>query len=143
MSASYLEFNWISPADELLNVCIENSILSPIPGNSGPGIFELQSPNINVEGVTLTILFFGNEINPSLPPVINGLTVLNVTISASTTTNVIGTLCFDYQISNTATVKTKTSIVTSASGMFASYLYGNAIRTDENTGKRSIRIFPK
>ena len=143
MSASYLEFNWTFPTDQLLNIDIENSKISPLPGSSGPGIFELESPNINVRDVTLTILFFGNEVDPSRPPVINGLNALNVTITASTTTDVIGTLCFDYQISNTATVKTKTSIVTSASGMFASYLYGNVIRTDEDSGKRTIRIFPK
>jgi hypothetical protein len=139
-----LEFKWTSPADQLLNICIENTVQSSIPGFSGPGIFELTSPNISIQGVTLTIYFFGNEVNPDVPPAINGLIVENVSILASTSTDVIGTLCFDLQYSNTEAVTTLPSIVTSSSGIFTSYLLANVLTTYENTtnnpGNRTIQI---
>ena len=141
-----LQFMWTSPADQLLNICIENTEQSSIPGDCGPGIFELTSPNISIQGVTLTIYFFGNEVNPNLPPAINGLIVENVTIIASTVINVLGTLSFVLQYSNTEAVTTLPSIVTSTSGIFTSCLLANVLTTYENTtnnpGNRAIRIFP-
>ena len=152
MSASPLIVTFNYPTSLELDNNFVNAPTSPLPGTSAAILLNLQSPNFNVQNATLTIQFYNNLVAPATPTSVSSLVVKNITIIASSATNTIGTLSYVLQFQNpvnttdpllTSTrVATVSSFVTSASGIFASYLFGNVIQqSDVTTGNRTISIY--
>jgi hypothetical protein len=148
MPASPIVFTYTYPGDEKLENYFENQPTSPLQGLSFTGLYTLQSPNIVIQGVTLTLQTWSNNAPPQTGAT-TFLQVGNVSIIASIGTNTIGTLAWTQQIQNlvpgtdTTTRVTKvSSVVSAASGIFANYLFGNIIRQfDNSTNERIITIY--
>lgn len=150
--ASPLVFTYNYPASLELDNNFVNAPTSPLPGTSSAIFLNLQSSNLILQGVTLTIQFYNNLVAPATTTSISSLVVKNITIIASSGTNTIGTLSYVLQFQNpvdgsdpllTSTRVAKvSSFVTSASGIFANYLFGNVIQqSDVTTGNRTISIY--
>jgi hypothetical protein len=149
--SSPLVFTYNIPGTLLLSNLFENRLSSPLPGASGVGLINLQSVNINLNGVTLTLQNYGNTVTP-LPGATTSLQVYNETIIASYGSDTIGTLTWVQQYPNpvpsTESLVGKTrltklsSFINSATGIFSNYQLGNVItQFDNNTGKRIITIY--
>jgi hypothetical protein len=100
-----------------------------------------------VQGVTLTLQFYENLVTPSATAQ-TSLLVKNLTIIASSATNTLGTMSFVQQFQNPVQgstlprVSKTSSLVNAASGIFASYLFGNVVTVyDFTTGGRTISIY--
>ena len=152
--ASPLVFTYNYPGTSVLDNIFVNSPTSPLPGTSDAVLINLQSPNIISQGVTLTIQFINNLAAPATTTSIRSLRVENITIIASSATNTLGTLSYVFQYQNPVpgsdpilgrTRITKlASVVNSASGIFANYLFGNVITVFDNTTyNRTISIYPE
>ena len=149
MSASPLLFTYNNPGSLKLNNIFVDASGSPLPGSSGTQLYILQSPNLNLQGVTLTLQGYTNIVIPtSTKTSPTSLQVNNVTVIASIGTNTIGTISYSRQNQNpipaTYTLKVPkiSSYVSSASGIFVNYLFGNVItQTDATTGNRVISIY--
>jgi hypothetical protein len=156
MSASPLVFTYnIFDSRILGNIFVDGSG-SPLPGTSNVTLNTLSCPNVNVQGITLTLQIYGNEVKPELGAQ-TSLRVANFTIIASSATNTLGTLTYTQQIQNPvrgndpliirSRVAKISSYVNSASGIFANYLFGNVIFQYDNTnnkttsGNRTISIY--
>jgi hypothetical protein len=150
MSNSLL-FTYNIPNTLLLSNLFENRSSSPLPGASGVGLIHLQSVNIDLNGVTLTLQNYGNTVTP-LSGETTSLQVYNETIIASYGVDTIGTLTWIEQYQNpvpsTESLVGKTrltkvsSYINSATGIFTNYQLGNVItQFDNNSGKRSITIY--
>ena len=149
MSASPLVFTFNNPKDAVLSNILEDASGSPLRGVSSVQLFTLQSPNIIVQNASLTGQVYTNAVLPKLGES-SRLVVSNITIVASVGTNTIGSLTFVEQFQKPVTpdksliagVSKLSTYVTSASGVFASYLFGNVIRVNDNkTGFRTVSIF--
>ena len=151
MSASPLVFTYNYPLSSKLDNIFLDASGSPLPGTSTADLITLESANFIVQGATLTIQFYTNVAKPTTGQ-ITSLYVNNVTIIASSGTNTIGTMSWSQQYLNPvpgtdplvskARVSKASSYVMSASGIFASYLFGNVIFVNDNErGGRTIYIY--
>ena len=151
MSASPLVFTYNYPGTSLLDNFLVDASGSPLPGDSKIVLNSCQSPNLNVQGITLTIQAYNNSVRP-LQGATTSVKVVNITIIASSATNTIGTMSFPFQFQNPipgndpyiirARVPKVSCYVNSASGIFANYLFGNVIQQfDNTTGNRTISIY--
>lgn len=148
--ASPLVFTYNVPGTSELDNQFVNAPTSPLPGLSTAFVTDLQSPNLVLQGVTLTFQFYGNNVTPATGAA-TSLRVDNITtIIASSATNTLGTLSYVLQYQNpvsttfpTGTKLAKTSsLVNAASGIFANYLFGNVITVYDNTTySRTIYIY--
>lgn len=149
MSASPLVFTYTNPSDAELSNILVNQPTSPLPGVSTIFLYDLQSPNLVLQGATLTGQAY---INTTLPKAgeTSYLVVQNNTVIASIGTNTIGTLTFVEQFQNPLTtskdlkagVSKLSSYISTASGIFANYLFGNVVRVNDNTtGLRTTSIY--
>jgi len=148
--ASPLVFTYNESSKLLVNY-FEDASGSSLPGVSGATLFTLQSPNLFIKGVTLTLQFYNNVVTPA-PDANTSLQCGNVTIIASSGTNTLGTLSYSRQYQNPVAgkdpllnkirVSKVSSYVTLASGIFANYLFGNVITvSNATTGVRTISIY--
>jgi hypothetical protein len=143
--SSPLVLTYNIPLDPVLVNIFEDASGSPLPGTSTASLISLQSPNINLQNTTLTLQYYDNLVTP-LAGEKASLLVENLTVIASTATNTIGTLSWVQQYKNpgssttTALVKTS-SYVSAASGIFASYLFGNVISQYFVNGDRILSIY--
>jgi len=151
MSASPLVFMHNIVDSRILGNIFVDASGSPLPGQSNASLLTLQSPNVNLQGSTLTLQVYGNEVKPQLGEQ-TSLRFTNNTIIASSATNTIGTLTYAQQYQNPVQgtdplvlrvrVAKISSYVNSASGIFAKYLFGNVItQLDNSTGNRTISIY--
>ena len=155
MSASPLVFTYNIVDSRILGNIFVDASGSPLPGQSNASLFTLQSPNVNLHGITLTYQIYANLVKP-VAGANTSLLMQNITIIASSATNTIGTLTYTQQYQNPAQgtdplimrarVAKVSSFVNSASGIFANYLFGNVITQLDNTnnnttGNRTISIY--
>ena len=151
MSGSPIIFTYKYPGDQVLENYLQNRESSPLPGLSFIGVYKLKSENIHLPGVTLTLQTYSNNVTPPIGDT-SFLQIGNVTIIASYGSNTIGTLSWQQQIENplsvldpsltTTRIGKVSSNVSSASGIFSSFLFGNVIRQfDNNTKERKIIIY--
>lgn len=140
----------LSNDQELTNYFV-NTESSPLPGTTDFSLYALQSPNLDLKNVLLTVQFNINQKKP-LDNEKTSLIVVNVTVIASVDTNTLGTLSWTQQYLNPvpgndpiitrARVSKVSSTVNSASGIFVNYLFGNVITVyDNSTGNRTIYIY--
>jgi hypothetical protein len=150
--ASPLVFTYNYPKSSELDNIFVNAPTSPLPGTSSTGLLSLQSPNLVLQGVTLTIQGYNNRVAPASVSSPTSVSVQNLTIIASSGTNTLGTLSYIREFPNPVPgkdpllVRTRvaklSSFVTSASGIFANYLFGNVITVVDNTTyNRTISIY--
>jgi len=150
--ASPLVFTYNYPGSSLLENQLVNAPTSPLPGTSSTVLINLQSPNLVLQGVTLTIQGYNNRVDPASVSSPTSVTVQNNTIIASSGTNTLGTLSYIREFPNPVPgkdprpIRTRvaklSSLVTSASGIFANYLFGNVITVVDNTTyNRTISIY--
>ena len=150
--ASPLVFTYNYPGSSQLDNQFVNAPTSPLPGLSDAILINLQSPNLILQGVTLTLQYYDNYVAPASTTAITSLEVDNITIIASFGTNTLGTLSYVFQHKNPVPGKDPlfgrtrlaklSSLVTSASGIFATYLFGNVITVfDNTTSGRTISIY--
>lgn len=142
---STLSFTYNLGAPELANRFV-NQEDSPKPGLSTATLYNLQSPNLNIQGLTLTLQINNNIVTP--PADANSsLLVYNGTIVVSTTTNTIGILTYTAEFQNPVPRSILNGIsrspkistyVTSASGLLANYLFGNVIIQYDN--RETVRL---
>jgi hypothetical protein len=134
----------------LLNNILEINEKSVRPGVSSISLYKLDSKNIQLNGVVLTLQVYGNTVITSTEESKSNLFVNNFTILASEGTNTIGTLSWAQQIYNpfsstivnVSRVPKVSTYVQSASGIFSEYLFGNIIREyDNETGGRTLFIY--
>ena len=148
--ASPIVFTYNNPRTNLINNYFENASKSPLPGLSTLTLYGLQSPNILVNGVKLTLQIYGNTVDPK--DAATSLKIENCTIIASSATNTLGTLSYvvQYQnpvpgsdpILNRGRAANTPSYVNAASGIFSNYLFGNVIfQRDLSTKNRTISIY--
>lgn len=151
MSKSPLIFTYNNPNSGIIDNNLEVDPNSPYPGISNISLYRLESQNLILNGVTLTIQFYAN-IAKSLLGQKTDLRIQTNTIVASTTSDTIGTLCYTRQYQNplsdndpifTRTRNTNTSsYISSASGIFSDYLFGNIIhQSDNSNGNRTIYVY--
>jgi len=151
MSASPLLLTYNYPGTSKLDNIFVDASGSPLPGTSGARLLILESPNFNVQGVTLTIQFYYNDVKPELGAQ-TSLVVENVTIIASSGTNTVGTMSYVFQYQDPVPgddplvargrIPQISSVVNAASGLFQSYLSANVVTVyDNTTGNRTIYIF--
>jgi hypothetical protein len=154
MSASPLVLTYNIVDSRILGNIFVDASGSPLPGRSNASLFTLQSPNINLQGITLTYQIYANLVEP-VAGANTSLGVSNSTLIASSATNTLGTLTWTQQIQNPVQgtdplinrtrVAKISSYVNSASGIFANYLFGNVIFQYDNTnttgGNRTISIY--
>lgn len=151
MSVSPLVFTYNLVASRILGNIFEDASDSPLPGRSSSNLFILESPNINLQGITLTYQNYGNFVKPDADAN-KSLSVQNITIIASSGTNTIGTMTYNQQFENLVRgtdpliIRTRVSkistFVNSASGIFANYLFGNVVlQLDNTTNNRTISIY--
>ena len=149
--SSPLIFTYNYPGTSALDNIFLDASGSPLPGTSGARLLGLQSPNVTLQGVTLTIQFYYNDVTPLLGAK-TSLVVENVTIIASSATNTVGTLSYVFQYQDRVPgddplvargrIAQISSVVNAASGIFQSYLSGNVVIVYDNvTDGRTIYIF--
>jgi len=149
MLGSPLVFTYNDPNSLELGSIFKITESSPRKGICGVSLYNLESPNLNLPNVILTLLVYSNVVIPKLPEAKTRLEVESITIMATNSSNTIGILTYTLQyqnpiLSEEPTIKTQvpttSSFVNSASGIFANYLKGNVITT-YNGNNRSINIF--
>lgn len=149
--ASPLVFTYNNPKTKQLGNVFTDAPNSPLPGSIGTTLYTLESPYISVQGVTLTLQYYNNVVRP-VSGAKTSLFVANSTVIATSGTNTIGTLGWQQQYPNPVPgndplvlkgrIAKLSSTIDSASGIFASYLYGNIITAlDSTTGNRKISIY--
>ena len=151
MSASPLVLVYNVPGTFVLHNYFVDASGSPLPGLSTVALFTVQSPNLVLQGVKLSLQLYSNNVTPEADAKTR-LVVNNYTLIVSSATNTLGTLSWAEQYQNPVPGKDPiifrgrvaklSTLINSASGIFANYLFGNVIRQlDNTTGKRTISIF--
>ena len=149
--ASPLVFTYNNPITKQLGNVFTDASGSPLPGAVGTTLYTLESPNINLQGLTLTLQYYNNVVRP-VSGAKTSLFVANTTVLATSGTNTIGTLGWQQQYPNPVPgndplvlkgrIAKLSSTVDSATGIFVNYLFGNMITTlDSTTGDRKISIY--
>ena len=129
-----------------------NQPTSPNPGVSATAIYQLQSPDSFLQGIDLTLFGIKNIAAPD-PTITTQLFMYNNTINASDKNgNTLGTLVWNFIFANPVRkgnepeVKFRrpelSSYVSSACGIFSSYLGGRVVvNIDNNTFDRTILVY--
>lgn len=149
MAGSPLIFTYNNPKTIRLKNVLKNDDHSIQPGTTLIEIYNILSPNINLQNAILTLQYISNSEEQQSNSVLN---IDNATLIASVENNVIGTLSYVLQYQNPtmdnepvyirARLSKLSSFVNSATGIFANYLFGNVIYIlDNQSGERTISIY--